>query len=136
MDAQRFKHDDDVRNWHASSWSSSFSAFGLRRGRDKTVNAGRQPGAQACTVDTHLFAFMDLPRGRGRERRRGRERLWKRRRGIKLHDCGYRPSQSDRSIGVSIATTRASVSVPGSCLLASFPNRPRRRRRPRSRPLV
>jgi hypothetical protein len=24
--------------------------------RDKTVNAGRQPGAQACTRDTHLFA--------------------------------------------------------------------------------
>ena len=45
--------------------------------RDKTVNAGRQPGAQACTGDTHLFAFMDLPRGRGRERRRGRERLGK-----------------------------------------------------------
>jgi len=65
--------------------------------RDKTVNAGRQPGAQACTGDTHLFAFMDLPRGRGRERRRGRERLGKRRAGTKLHDWGYRPSQSDRS---------------------------------------
>jgi hypothetical protein len=70
--------------------------------RDKTVNAGKQPGAQACTGDTPLFAFMDLPRGRGRERRRGRERLGKQRRGTKTHDCGYRLSQSDRSIGSAL----------------------------------
>jgi hypothetical protein len=45
--------------------------------------------------------------------------------GLRPHDCGYRLSQSDRSIGVSVATTCASISLPGSCLVPSFPNRPR-----------
>ena len=36
--------------------------------REKTVNAGRQPGAQARTGDTHLFAFMDVTRRIARER--------------------------------------------------------------------
>ena len=29
---------------------------------EKTVNEARQPGAQACTEDTHLFAFADVRR--------------------------------------------------------------------------
>jgi hypothetical protein len=45
--------------------------------------------------------------------------------GTKTHDCGYRLSQSDRSSGGSIATTRARFPYPVPSLLASFPNRPR-----------
>jgi hypothetical protein len=60
------------------SSSSSFSAFSLRRGTE--TRPWTQEGNRALRRvpgDTHLFAFMDLPRGRRRERRRGRERLGK-----------------------------------------------------------
>src|ERR1700738_605493 len=49
-----------------------------------------------------MGAFAHVQRGRGRERRRGRERLGKRRTGTKTHDRGYRLSQSDRSIGSAL----------------------------------
>ena len=48
-----------------------------------------------------------------------RERLGKRRRGTKTHDCGYRLYQKRSINQVSIAPTRASISLPGSCLLPS-----------------
>jgi hypothetical protein len=79
--------------------------------RDKTVNAGRQPGAEACTGDTHLFAFMDLPRGRGRER------LGKRRTGTKTHEgagkqcsIGFQPVPN-RSLHASALGFRQRIRV-------------------------
>jgi hypothetical protein len=73
-----------------------------------------------------------MQRGRGRERRRGRERLGKGRTGTKTHDCGYRLDQSDRSIGSALL--QHARAFPYRVLLASFPNRPRPRRRSRPRP--
>jgi hypothetical protein len=71
--------------------------------RDKTVNAGRQPGAQACTRDTHLFAFMNLLEVEDENDDEGRERLGEAEEGeLRPHHCGYRLSQSGRSIGSAL----------------------------------
>ena len=80
----------------------------------KATSPGLSPGFQPW-VRQFKAMCPEGHRGRGRERRRGRERLGKRRTGTKTHDCGYRLYQSDRSIGSALQQHACGF----SCLLPS-----------------